>query len=683
MPIVWCDTETWSENPIAWGAHRYAEHAEVIVSAWAIDDGPAVSEAGLPAGFRTALLDPTNTVVFHNSGFDRTVLRIAHGIDIPLERTRCTMAQAMAHGLPGGLEKLGEIFGLAEDERKLKIGKDLVRRFCIPRTNRGKRLPRCTAATHPTEWALFLDYARMDVESMRTMAKKLPGWNYPNNVEERRLWALDQEINDRGVGIDRPLAEAVVGAVTAAAAAADEAVHASTDGRVDSVRQRDALLVELLQHHGIALPDMRADTLERRLADDSLPRPVRQLIETRLEISQTSTSKYKKLLDYAGPEDRVRGTLQFCGAQRTGRWAGRGPQLQNLARPTMEQSDIDAAIDAFLAGCADLIDAHVTTAAVNVLRGVFTAPVRRILCGADLANIEGRALAWAAGEAWKLEAFRAYDAGIGPDLYKASYGRSFAVNPDEVTKPQRQVGKVQELALGYVGGVGAFCSMAAVYRLDLDQLATDALENLASEFVDEAESFWEWAVKKRKTYGLARDTFVAIDGIKRAWRAAHPAIVQFWNDIDRAARRAIGRPGQPATAGPLSFDMHGAWLRMRLPSGRFLCYPGARIGDDDTISYLGINQYTRQWGRVRTYSGKFCENAVQAIARDVLATSLVRAADAGYSPVLTVHDEIVCEEPVDSGRNHVGLAALMTAPIDWAPGLPLAAEGFDAVRYRK
>ncbi len=292
-------------------------------------------------------------------------------------------------------------------------------------------------------------------------------------------------------------------------------------------------------------------------------------------------------------------------------------------------------------------------------------------------------LAWLAGEQWKIKAFRDFDAGHGPDLYKATYGRTFGVSPNEVTKKQRQIGKVMELALGYQGGVGAFLTFAAAYSIDLDELGRHVRESIHPTYWNQAEGSYEWYKEKKLTHGLKRTTFVACEAVKLAWRAAHPAIQKFWKDIDTAAISAIH--GVPAGAGRLWFDKKGPWLRMRLPSGRYVCYPGVSLEDGGvgagTFSYMGMNQYSRKWERIRTYSGKCAENATQATAADILIEAMAPIEAAGFRIVLSVHDEFITEAPLD--KTHQELEKLMATPPAWARGLPLAAAGYTATRYRK
>lgn len=319
----------------------------------------------------------------------------------------------------------------------------------------------------------------------------------------------------------------------------------------------------------------------------------------------------------------------------------------------------------------------------EIVRGCIVAPKGKKLVIADLANIEGRDQAWLAGEEWKMAAFRDFDAGSGPDLYKVAYSKSFGVRPEAVTKDQRQIGKVQELMLGYEGGVGAFITGAATYRFDVEELARKVLPVLPSWAVDESENFHQWTVKqKRNTFGLSKDAFVACDSVKRVWRNAHGAISSYWPELKNAVVAAIENPGETFQCRRIKVRREKAWLRLVLPSGRSLCYPSPQIVDD-AITYMGTNQYTRKWCRLKTYGGKLFENLCQAVARDVMTANMQNIEDAGYQIVLSVHDELICEAPDTADFNAEHLAALLCANPTWAPDMPLAAAGFETYRYRK
>jgi DNA polymerase len=707
--ILWLDLETFSEVPLRDGTWRYAERAEIMLWAYALGDGPVKvwDVMGNTVGWHEQLLDefvtePTHTMpddlfgaladhdvicTAHNSGFDRTVLLHAGSVvereaARNLKRWRCTMARGLAHSLPGALEKQGEVLETADELRKLKTGKDLVRLFCMPRPA-NQKLRRATRETHPEDWAEFVRYAGGDIHAMRANVKRMPVWNYQGR--ELDLWHLDQRINARGLCIDLPLVDAAIRAADRAKAVLAAQTQDLTEGALTATTQRDALLQHLLAEYGVDLPDMQASTLERRIEDPALPWAVKELLQNRLQASSTSVAKYNTLRKGTSSDGRLRGTLQFCGAARTGRWAGRLFQPQNLAsRGLLPQEDIDFGIEAMKGDCEHLIYDNVMHLCVSAMRGTIIAPPGKKLVCADLSNIEGRDQAWLAGERWKLQAFREYDAGTGPDLYKLAYSKSFNVKVDAVGKDQRQIGKVQELALGYEGGVGAFVTFALGYGFDIEELGATAYPTLPRDLREEAEGFLQWAKdQKRPTFGLSDQAFVTCDALKRGWRRGHAAISSYWGELADTVRHAINSPGNTLVCGKLKVRRDGAWLRIQLPSGRHLCYPNPQVDDGGQISYMGVNQYSRKWSRLKTYGGRLFENVCQAVARDVLAWNMPAIDAAGYEIVATVHDEVVCETPDSDEFTAEHLSSLLAATPPWAADMPLAAEGFESKRYRK
>ncbi len=662
--ILYLDTETYSTIPLKDGVHKYSEAVEVMIVSYALDDGPVrvwdVTAGGaMPDDLAAALADESVAVWAHNVAFDRTVIKAGLDIDIPLERWRCSMCLAYMHSMPGALDALCAALEVAQDKRKLKTGKDLVRLFCIPPTEASGR-KRATRETHPEKWQEFLEYAGADIVAMRECIAKLPKWNL--NESELAMWRLDRVINERGIAVDLEFCEAAVQAADAEKLRLAERAAEMTDGAVQAATQRDALLAHLLKAYGVSLPDMQAGTLERRLEDPELPEPVKELLHIRLQASGTSVSKYKAFLRATSSDGRLRGTLQFGGASRTNRWAGRLVQLQNLSRvPKYLKNQYDFAVETIKCGAVELVYDNAMDVIGSTVRGALIAAPGKKLCRADLSNIEGRVLAWLAGEEWKIKAFA-----NGDDLYIEGYSRSFGVPVEEVRADEeaggtmRLIGKVQELACGFQGAVGAFGSMAKLYGVNLD-------EDRVLEIV-------------------------------RAWRAANPNIAAFWYDLEDAAIRAVKVPGETQTCGKLKLRRDGQWLRIRLPSGRVLCYPSPKFEPKKTVdlatgemvdnphgglSYVGLNQYSRRWERLRTYGGRLAENVTQATARDVFAEGLKRCEANGYPVVMHVHDEAICETPDTDEYSGEAVARFLATPPDWANGLPLAAEGSETKRYRK
>jgi DNA polymerase len=411
---------------------------------------------------------------------------------------------------------------------------------------------------------------------------------------------------------------------------------------------------------------------------------MKELLAIRLQAASTSTSKYKTLLKGISKDGRLKGTAQFNGAGRTGRWAHRGFQPGNLpSRGLLPTLETNLGIEAMLLGIADLCFDNVMLLATSAIRGCIVAAPGKKLVISDLSNIEGRDQAWLAGEEWKLQAFRDFDAGTGPDLYKLSYSKSFGIPHTEVDKDQRQKGKVQELALGYQGRVGAFVTFSLVYGIDLDEMARDAWDKIPKEALDDSIGFYEWVLKKKMpTYGLSREVFVVCNAFAVLWRNAHAMISGLWPELEQRTIEAVENPGVTMHVGKFKIRRDGGWLRIVLPSGRALCYPQPRV-DNGKLSYMGQNQYTRQWQRLKTYGGKLFENCCQAVARDVMTHNMPAIEEAGYNIVLTVHDEVVTEAPDSPEFSVEHLSSLLAANPPWALDMPLAASGFETYRYRK
>lgn len=355
--VLYLDTETFSDIPIKHGTHRYAEHVEVMLVAWALDDEESAvwdrtADEPMPARLEHALADPAVQVTMHNSHFDRTVMRHGMGIAIPPERIHDTMVQALAHGLPGSLDDLCTILRVPMDKAKDKAGKRLIQLFCKPQSA-NRKVRRATRSTHPEQWEAFIEYAASDIDAMREVRKRLPMVNF--TPTERAVWILDQKINDRGVAVDMELVHAAIQAVAEEQKRLAACTVEMTDGAVASTTQRDALLRYILEEHGIVLDDLRGSTVTRLLEDESLPPDLRALLRVREQASTTSTSKYTALLRGTSSDERLRGTLQYAGAMRTLRWAGRLFQPQNIARGTIHGKELDTYIEALKAGAINLL----------------------------------------------------------------------------------------------------------------------------------------------------------------------------------------------------------------------------------------------------------------------------------------------------------------------------------------
>lgn len=685
--ILWYDCETFNVNPITFGSDKYSETVEVLIHSYAFDDGQAFAwdaAAGgeMPVDLREALLDPAVVVIAHNSRFDRLMLRSKFPeLCPPIERWQDTMVMAMAQSLPGKLSDLCTVLGVPSESLKGADGRRLIQIFSSPQPAKSK-IRRATRETHPEDWEKFLAYATQDIVAMRECYHRLVALS----TDELALWHLDQRINDRGICVDLALANAAVRATNAQRIRLAAEISKATNGEVSASTERNALLSHISDVYGLDLPNLQASTLEKYIGSGQLPQGLVDILNNRLQASTTSVAKYKALVNATSSDGRLRGTLQFCGASRTGRWSGRTFQPQNLPRPTLDAVDIEIGVKALKAGCEELFADNVMELISSSIRGCIIADKGKKLVIADLSNIEGRMLAWISKENWKLDAFAAYDCGYGHDLYNLTYAESFGVDPGKVDKNERQIGKVEELALGFQGGVGAWVTFATAFGIDLDALAEKAQPNIPQHILKaSAYSLERKHLNKESTHGLSDKAWVVCDSIKRLWREANPNIAAFWKDIEEAAIAATLNPGTTYYAGKRKFPIRraGKWLRIRMPSGRYLYYPNINVDDEGKLFYKGLNQYNRKWESLSTYGGKLTENLTQAMSRDVLASSMQKIEDAGYNIVLTVHDEIIAEAPDSPEYNVKHLASLMATVPSWAKGLPLAAAGFETYRYRK
>ena len=972
---LWLDTETYCEVPIKHGTYIYAANATVDIASYAIDDGP-VHVIDFTLGdphdvwILQDLLKNARTIIAHNAMFDRNVLRLGNmKIDTPIEKWRCCMVKGLLHGLPGGLDKLCNILNVPTDLAKHKEGRSLMMLFCKP-LGKNRKLRRATRETHPAEWDRYLAYAGNDISSMREVWKRLPRWNYGEDgggLLERDLWHLDQKINDRGLCIDLPLVRAAIRATDDEQARLKDQVSEHTAGEVTAATQRDRMLAFIFAEYGVGMATLTKAAVTKMLEDESIDPMLRELLTLRAQASRSSTAKYAAFERGCSSDGRLRGMLQFSGASRTRRDAGRTVQLQNLAsRGLLPEDEIALGIEALMAGAEDLVFDDVMQLTASTVRSVITAAPGKKLVVSDLANIEGRGLAWLAGEEWKLQAFREYDEGVGPDLYKLAYAKMFRIEPDAVNKAGRSIGKVMELACfsaetkvltnngvkavsnsdllwdgiswvrhrgvversarqtvnvdginltpehlvltgatwtpaqelainastlsralaigsaslpssaspsargvgvrscgpsalvvhrndgsisttsgkgraqgvmpvlkppqpsgarsttgmqissptegivlacleeslrastdaitktirgflttgvegskysrngartgggswptlrslmggisqtwtliastltkatspvisgsslakqtastseqsssylngseslrpvfdilntgplnrftvvsdsgyllvhncGYEGGIGAFMTFALGYGMDLDEMANIAWDTLPQDTVAEAADFIVWQADQGRTFPLSERATIVCEVFKRLWRMAHPMTVQLWREAKDGFATATRKPGVTFTYRGLKFRRDGAWLRIQLPSGRALCYPHPEV-EDGQCSYMGVNQFTRKWERIKTHGGKLVENCVQSLSRDVLFDRLPAVEEAGYPILMRVHDEVITEPDDTDAFSVEELSAILSVAPSWAHGMPLAAAGFESQRYKK
>lgn len=696
---LWVDLETRCRLDLKQvGLHKYAETAEILLNAYAWNAMPPTVEEIFNRDEMQYAVNQATRVCAQNAEFDCTILE-RHDVWVPFEKRYCTMAQAHRHGLPGGLEKLCQIFRIEDALKKQADGRELILLFCKPRKDGSW----ATAETHPNEWVRFKRYAGSDILAMRAVHNLMPKWNDPY---EREIYALDQSINRAGFNVDLQLARgAVVMMETEKARLKGEVQQITlwdedTGAGVESATQRDKLLEYILSEHDVNLPDMQASTLEHRLNDENLPDEVRQLIGLRLESSKTSNGKYSTLLKRISSDGRLRGWATICGAHRTMRWSAKGFQPHNLPRlqPGITPEIVDYGVHGIRDGWLPLVNTlPLSKHASLALRGCVVASHGHILNIGDYSNIEGRGIAFLACEEWKLQAFRDYDAGIGPDLYNLSYARAFNIDPARVDGFQRQIGKVMELFLGYEGGVGAFVTGSKTYRIDLAALADAATPLIPDDIYAKAEAYFEKEESRGGYYAyeLGRDVFIALDSLKRMWRLAHPAIEAFWKALADAVRIAI-TTGASTMVGRVFVTRTANWLRLVMPSGRSVSYPSPRVDLDGTITFAGVSPYTHQWGRVGTYGGKLAENCTQFLAREFLVDGMLNAADDGHNITLHVHDEIVADDdpsvPLENlkqamlrPRTHYSPhpAVVVGGNVYWAEGMPLAVKVFQTDRWKK
>lgn len=683
------DCETYSEVPLKNGFMNYVEGAEVMLVSYALSE----DEVGLwditrgepmPAFLEDHVYDERIKLVAHQSAFDRRMFHFTDlfpGADLSVARWEDTMVQALAHGLPGGLDTLCKIFGVDADKAKDKRGKQLIQLFCKP-TAKGTRN---TEATHPAQWGDFREYAKSDIRSMRVIHRKLPRRNYPDRPLDFRVWEIDQIINQRGFMIDRQLALAAKEAAEIEKASLKLRVQEATGGAVDAGTKGDQLLKYIVESYGVELPDMRADTVKRRVEDENLPLALRQLLDLRVQSNRNSSSKYTAALKAVNSDDRLRDTLQFSGAAGTGRWGGRVFQPQNMMRPTMDKHDIETAIKLIKEDPAFAVSIYDNLPEVlgNCVRGLIIAPPGKKLVVNDYSSIEGRGLAYLAGEQYIVEFYHSVDAGlVDYDSYMLAYAICFGVDPVIVTKAMRQLGKPIELAFGYGGGVAAFLTFAMTYHIDLVKASEAIWETGDARHLAECLQKYEWAKKNGYHAGMTPRMYAAFEYVKQKWRMARPKTVAFWNALSDGFKSAIAFADETFNAGPIKFRRQGHWLYMRLPSGRCLTFLQPMMKGDQ-ITFMGLDRYSKKWTRQSTHGGKLSGLATQAMANDILRVALPKLEDAGYATVLTVHDEAIAETPDTDEFTSDGMASIMTEEISWLPGFPLASDGFETYRYRK
>lgn len=690
-PEIHLDLETRSAADLKkTGLYVYAEHptTDVWCACWCIDDGPV--ETWRPGeGFPPELMSALNAgalVFAHNAAFEFALW--THVLaprylwpTIPFEQFRCTAAMAAAMALPRDLAGAALAMGLPE--QKDMAGKRLMLQLARPRRVDGEAIRWWEPADVPEKFERLYAYCAQDVEVERALTKRLR----PLSASELRLFQLDHKINTRGVRVDLESVRCADVIVKKSLETLDRELAVRTRNAVTRATQA-ARLTEWLNEQGVDLERVDKAAVKAALKQELDPN-LRRVLEIRQEAAKSSTAKLEAMKLRTSADGRSRETLLYHGAS-TGRWSGKGIQLQNLPRPrpSMKQPQVEAAIEAMQSKDPAWMDlwGPPLTVVSDCLRGLILADPGHELVMADFSNIEGRVLAWLAGEEWKLDAFRAYDRGEGPDLYKVAAAGIFGCAIDQVDDSRRQVGKVSELAQGYQGGHGAWISMGKNYNVTPGDVAP--VVKAATD-----PSHWDTVLEgydADNRFDLPADEWVALRIVIDAWRAKHPQIVEYWNNLDAAAMAAVREPGRQHKAGKVSFACAGNVLWCRLPSGRLLAYVDPKIRDVETpwgasraaVTYMGVNSVTRKWERNKGYGGLFAENVTQAVARDIMAEAMLRVEARGWPVILTIHDEVICETPEGLVTPEEFGAVMRDLP-GWASGLPVAAEGLASRRYRK
>jgi DNA polymerase len=661
--IVHLDFETRSVVDIKkQGLDVYAKHptTDILCVGYSLDDQPTkiwkrfeeVQPAFIDAVKQGALL------VAHNAQFE---LAIWNHVGVPRygwpkllpENTACTMAMAYAMALPASLEKAAAAMGMAE--QKDLGGYRIMLQLCRP-----KKIDedgRVEWWEEKEKLEKLYQYCVQDVEVEKELYKRL----LKLSEKEKKVWCLDQEINQRGIALDQESVLKALEIVEAEKRRLDSKLNELSGGIVSNCTKAKKL-TDWIKEQGVEIEGVSKSAIHEAFKEGGLPKIAHEALLLRQEAAKSSTAKLQVMKDAVSPDGRIRNLYQYHGAS-TGRWSGRKLQTQNFPRPDLSQEKIEEVFQILksqrLSEALEIIT-RLYGAPLQIisdcLRGFLVAKEGHDLIAADLSNIEGRMLAWLSGEDWKVTAFREFDEARGPDLYRVMASLIYNVPLEEVTKDQRLIGKVAELACGYQGGKGAFQSMAKIYNVEVP----DAL----------AES------------------------IKTRWRERNRNIVKYWWDLEKAAINAVLSPRTEFKVGigkrSVSYKTRGSFLWCQLPSKRLLCYPYPKIepvemkwGDmKECLTYMGVDSLTKKWTRQKSYGGVLAENNTQAASRDILVDDLFRLEERGYKVVMHVHDEAVCEVPKEFGSLEE-VEQLMAVTPEWAEGLPIAAQGWRGGRYQK
>ena len=652
MIRVSIDLETFSSVDIKKaGAYAYVRSPdfEIMLAAYSIDGGHVqildFTEPDFKEGMDllySLLVSPEVEKCAYNATFEWLCLSKYYGLELPLDGWACTMHHGLYLGYPGGLAAIGEAIGLPQDKRKMGVGLSLIRKFCVPRKPT-KTDPRVRILPHhePEKWQLFKEYCKQDVVTEMSVKNILD--KYPVPAGEMELWRLDLLINNTGVAVDSKLIEgALFCSEDITKKLMVEAKEITGLNNPKSVQQLSKWLEE---ETGEEVDNLRKETVSEMMAGLDNEKAVRML-EIRQELSKTSVKKYDAMKNALCDDGRIRGLLQFYGGNRTGRWAGRLVQVQNLPRNYIEM--LELARELVKSKNVDLIKTifgNVPDTLSQLIRTAFVPAEGNKFIVADFSAIEARVIAWLSGEGWRQEVFATHG-----KIYEASASAMFGVPIERIKKgnPEyalRQKGKIAELALGYQGHIGALKAMGA------DKMGLDD-----NELLD----------------------------IVARWRGSNKKITELWYRCENAVLAAM-QTGTAQNVNGCTFRKENDFMIITLPSGRELFYvdPALRLNEKGKwqMYYKGVDQNTKKWTDIGTYGGKIVENIVQAIARDCLANSMIKTAKKGFKIVMHIHDEMVVDSSVD--RELKELTDVMAEPVPWAQGLILRGDGFESMFYKK
>lgn len=653
---LFIDVETYSSVDIKEsGAYKYIESPdfEILIIGYALDDGPVkivdlAQGEEMPEEFEEALLDPDCVKVAHNAVFERLSLKRI-GYNVPAEQWYCTSVKAAYCGLPLSLDGVSKALNLTD--KKLDTGKALIKYFSCPcKATRVNGMRTRNYPEHaPEKWEMYKEYNKYDVLAEREIFKRLEAYIIPDI--ERKMYVLDQNINDRGILVDMELAESAIAVDNTYTSILTQ--HAQQLTRLENPNSPVQIRQWIEKATGCVVMSLSKETMPDLMKEFADYPDVIELLDIRKKLSKTSIKKYYAMLNCAMKDHRVRGTFQFYGANRTGRWAGRLLQLQNLSKNHISHIEVPRemirardweSVEMMYDDVADILSQLVRTALIASPGKVFSV--------ADFSAIEARVISWLANEKWRMDVFR----GDGK-IYEATGAKMFNVPISAITKGSvlRDKSKISELALGYEGSLGALKRMGG------------------------------------ERMGLSDTEMMSL---VRKWRSANPAIVDMWKEIDEASKEAV-RYQRPVscTCRNIIFDCNGEFMTIQLPSGRKLFYYGPKFKDKKigrsmmptrVLCYQGVVQETKQWGEIDTYGGKLTENIVQAISRDLLGNSMLNLDANDYHPVCHIHDEVLCEVPEENAQAYYEeMASIMSTPPEWASDLPLRADGYTTPFYLK